>query len=124
MPLLHVCGAIDPLLPRSSNAVEQIYHAFSRRISVMVKEGAGHHPHSSSDPSPIADFLEKSQEAARPAPPDFAAGRVTHASFYSHKNTYRFFQKEQSYITCRGPASGGVAARPGSRPRAWRAPSP
>ena len=45
VPVLHVCGSIDPLLGRVSTAIENIYQQFGGRISVMIKEGAGHHPH-------------------------------------------------------------------------------
>src|SRR5665213_1980666 len=44
VPLLHVCGSIDPLLGRNSTAIENIYQQFGGRISVMIKEGFGHHP--------------------------------------------------------------------------------
>jgi pimeloyl-ACP methyl ester carboxylesterase len=57
VPLLHVCGSIDPLLGRVSSAIENIYQQFGGRISIMIKEGAGHHPHSLHDASPIADFI-------------------------------------------------------------------
>src|ERR1700744_2749510 len=49
VPLMHVCGSIDPLYNFCTLPVESIYHAFGSRISVIVKEGSGHHPHSLSD---------------------------------------------------------------------------
>ena len=57
VPILHVCGSIDPLLGRVSNPVEEIYRAYGGRISVILKEGTGHHPHSLRDCTPIADFI-------------------------------------------------------------------
>ncbi len=71
VPILHVCGSIDPLLARSSGAIETIYQQFGGRISVMIKEGAGHHPHSLRDAGPIADFISsrRSSPAAAKTPP-------------------------------------------------------
>ena len=60
IPILHVCGSIDPLLERSASTIENIYQQFGGRISVMIKEGSGHHPHSLRDPKPIADFISQS----------------------------------------------------------------
>jgi hypothetical protein len=103
VPLLHVSGSIDPLLGRYSTAIEAIYQSFGGRISVMIKDGAGHHPHSLRDPTPIADFIVQSVQPREVIAPDFLGGRVTRNSFYSAKNIYREFPKERTFITCRGP---------------------
>jgi pimeloyl-ACP methyl ester carboxylesterase len=103
VPLLHVCGSLDPLLGRSSSTIETIYQQFGGRISVMIKEGRGHHPHSLRDPKPIADFISQNVQPASNSPPAFLSGRITKTSFYSLKDDYRYFPKEEIYITCRGP---------------------
>lgn len=105
VPLLHVCGSIDPILGKYSTAIENIYHQFGGRISVMVKDGYGHHPHSLPDPAPIADFIEQSvKEMAAPAPmPDYAGDHPTRSYYYALENTYRNFPKDGAWITCRGP---------------------
>jgi hypothetical protein len=103
VPLLHVCGSIDPLLGRSSGTIETIYQQLGGRVSVMIKEGAGHHPHSLVDPTPIADFISQhAQRASSPAPP-YLSGRITKSSFYGLGGVYRWFPAENRYITCRGP---------------------
>lgn len=71
VPLLHVCGSIDPLLGKYSNSIENIYQQFGGRISVMIKEGYGHHPHSLRNPKPIADFIVQSVESAGAPPPAY-----------------------------------------------------
>ena len=103
VPVLHVCGSIDPLLGRVSSAIENIYQQFGGRISVMIKEGAGHHPHSLRDPRPIADFISQQVEPVRSDPPPYVSGRSTRSSLYSRENVYRYFPNEGKYITCRGP---------------------
>jgi hypothetical protein len=103
VPILHVCGSIDPLLGRVSSVVETIYQQLGGRISVMIKEGAGHHPHSLRDPTPIADFICQQVQPAAIVPPPYLGGRISRSSFYGRENAYRHFPSEGSYITCRGP---------------------
>jgi pimeloyl-ACP methyl ester carboxylesterase len=103
VPLLHVCGSIDPLLGRYSNAIESIYQQLGGRISVMIKDGAGHHPHSLRDPKPIADFIVQSVQPVSPVQPPYLAGRITRTSFYSIEKSFREFPREKSNVTCRGP---------------------
>ncbi len=103
VPLLHVCGSIDPILGRYSTVIEGIYQQWGGRISVMIKDGAGHHPHSLRDPKPIADFITQSVQQPSNGPPDYLAGRVTRNSFYSVANSYREFPGEGTFIISRGP---------------------
>jgi pimeloyl-ACP methyl ester carboxylesterase len=103
VPLLLVCGSIDPLLGRCASRIEAIYQQFGGRISTMIKEGAGHHPHSLRNPKPIADFITQSVQSVAGAPPSFATGKFTKTSFYGLENFYLDFPDEQNRITCRGP---------------------
>src|SRR5215831_2255816 len=102
VPLLHICGSLDPLSGSHTLPVESIYQQLGGRISEMIKDGAGHHPHSLRDPTLIADFIARSLEPAR-ASPAFAGKKFTKSSFYGVENIYRDFPKEGVYITCRGP---------------------
>jgi pimeloyl-ACP methyl ester carboxylesterase len=103
VPLLHVNGSIDPLLGKNSAAIESIYQSLGGRISVMIKDGAGHHPHSLRDPKPIADFIVQSFQPASSTPLAYLQGRITKSAYYSIANSYRSFPKEGTDITCRGP---------------------
>ena len=107
VPLLHVCGSVDPILAKYSTTIENIYQQFGGRISVMIKEDAGHHPHSLRDSKPLADFIEQSVKEASPAVPatlpDFAPKGSSKYSYYSLENSYREFPSEGKYVTCRGP---------------------
>jgi hypothetical protein len=117
VPLLHVCGSIDPLYVASTTAVENIYHAFGGRISVLVKEGFGHHPHSLHDATPIADFMEQSfREKAVPAPDYVAAvytgpGAATKTWYYGTEDSYRWSAVEKTWLSARGPYFSGAYAR-------------
>jgi pimeloyl-ACP methyl ester carboxylesterase len=106
VPVIHVCGTIDPILEKYSTATENFYHQFGGRISVVIKEGAGHHPHSLRDPKFLADFIETSVKAAMapaPAAPAFAGKNFSRSSYYSFANSYVEFPKEGNWMTCRGP---------------------
>jgi hypothetical protein len=103
VPLLHVCGSLDPLLKNCSTAVENIYPQFGGRISVMIKEGDAHHPHSLNDPKPIVDFITQSVYETNTPPPAFVGEHFKRTFFYSSENIYRYFPTEGTYITCRGP---------------------
>src|SRR5262249_31283993 len=103
VPLLHICGSRDPLLGNHTPPVASIYQQLGGRISVMIKDGAGHHPHSLRDPTLIADFIVRSLEQASGASPAFAGKKFTKSSFYGVENHYRDFPKEGVYMTCRGP---------------------
>ena len=65
VPLLHVCGAADRTVPVAENTaiVEERYKALGGEITVILKEGVGHHPHSLKDPAPIVDFILKHTQA-------------------------------------------------------------
>jgi hypothetical protein len=103
VPVLHICGSIDPILGKFTLAMENIYQQFGGRITVMIKEGRGHHPHSLRDPQPIADWIEQNVKPVNRTPPPFAGSKFTRTAFYSTANYYRDYPKEGTYITCRGP---------------------
>ena len=59
VPLLHVCGAADTVVPMAENSdiIEKRYTALGGSIKVISKPGVKHHPHSLKDPAPIVDFI-------------------------------------------------------------------
>jgi len=103
VPLLHICGSIDPILGKNSSVIEGIYQQLGGRISVMIKDGAGHHPHSLRDPKLIADFIVQNGQPKNAVAPDYLGNKVAKSSFYSVENFYREFPGEGTFITCRGP---------------------
>jgi hypothetical protein len=105
VPLLNICGTLDPMVEKFSLIVEDIYHDFGGRVSMMIKEGACHHPHSLTDPKPIADFIEQSfKETLNPvAPPAYVGHDFKKYYYYSLETTFKNFPEDNFYITCRGP---------------------
>ncbi len=100
--LLNVCGSQDFLLERHTLAIEDRYHRLGGRITVMIKEGPAHHPHSLRDPKPIADWIVE-HILPSGARPDFADATFTKSSYYALGNAYIYLEKEKTYATCRGP---------------------
>jgi hypothetical protein len=100
--LLNVCGSQDFLLERHTLAIEARYHELGGRITVIIKDGPAHHPHSLRDPRPIADWVA---EHARPAADwsAFADASYTKSYYYSLENKYTVLEKENTHATCRGP---------------------
>ena len=61
IPLLHVCGAADDVVPIEENTrlLEERYLTLGGPITVISKPGNNHHPHSLKDPAIIVAFVLK-----------------------------------------------------------------
>lgn len=103
VPLLHVCGSIDPLLGRYALPIEAIYQQWGGRITTMIKEGKGHHPHSLRDATPIADWIEQNSKPGEEKVPEFVGSKFAKTYYYSNETLYRESPSEKVFITCRGP---------------------
>ncbi len=59
IPLLHVCGTADDVVPFDENTgiLAERYRALGGPITVIAKAGVGHHPHSLPNPYPIVAFV-------------------------------------------------------------------
>jgi lysophospholipase L1-like esterase len=73
VPVLHVCGATDDVVPVGENTypLEKNFREAGGDIKIIVKEGIGHHPHSLKDPAPIVRFILSNTNPALldPTPP-------------------------------------------------------
>ena len=65
IPILAICGDADKVVPYVENTaiLEGFYQKSGGNISVILKPGGDHHPHSLKDPQPIVDFLVKNAYA-------------------------------------------------------------
>ncbi len=59
IPVFHVCGAADKVVPYAENTalLEKNFKAAGGNIEIILKDGVGHHPHSLKDPTPIVNFI-------------------------------------------------------------------
>jgi lysophospholipase L1-like esterase/pimeloyl-ACP methyl ester carboxylesterase len=71
VPVLHVCGAVDDVVPVDENTyvLEKNFKAAGGNIKIILKEGIGHHPHSLKDPAPIVRFILSNTSPALLDPP-------------------------------------------------------
>jgi hypothetical protein len=59
VPLLHVCGSMDPWFKDNTLEVERRYKKLGGKIEVIVKKGEGHYPLAPEDPGPVVDFIAR-----------------------------------------------------------------
>ena len=59
VPLLHVCGSLDPVLNDNTRVAEKRYKELGGQITVIVKEGEGHYPLAPKDAPPVVEFIIK-----------------------------------------------------------------
>lgn len=61
IPIIGVSGDADPIVKIDENlaVLEKYYREAGGTIEVIIKPGAGHSPHSLSDPTPIVEFILK-----------------------------------------------------------------
>jgi len=75
------------------------------RITVMIKDGAAHHPHSLKNPKPIADWIvQHMQPEAGQSRPDFADEKFVKSYYDSLESTNLWLAEEKTYANCRGPS--------------------
>jgi hypothetical protein len=82
VPLLHVCGSLDPMLKEHTRAAEKRYKDLNGSMTVIIQEELGHYPTAPKDPKPVIDFILGQQEAKGTKPKttplgDSQAGIVT-----------------------------------------------
>ena len=102
--LLNICGSFDFLLQRHTLPIEDRYQQLGGRITVMIKDGTAHHPHSLRNPGPIADWIvQHMQPSAEDTRPDFVDNKFIKSYYYSLESTNLYLEEEKTYANCRGP---------------------
>ncbi len=101
--LLNICGSADFLLQRHTLPIEDRYQQLGGRITVMVKDGVAHHPHSLRNPKFIADWIEQHSIPRPGTRPDFAKEKFVKSYYYSLQRTNLWLKEENTYANCRGP---------------------
>jgi pimeloyl-ACP methyl ester carboxylesterase len=120
VPLLHICGSSDYLLYHHTLLVEDVYHLLGGRISVMIKDGQPHHPHTLVDPKPIADWIEKNVQPEPGTAPNLVGYTFNKSYYYSFKNVgYTFYPLDNAYVTTRGAAFSPCYDRYDAQGREW-----
>lgn len=66
VPLLHVCGSLDPWLESQARVAEARYKQLGGQLTVTVKEGEGHYPLAPKDTGPILEFIARNTRQSNP----------------------------------------------------------
>jgi pimeloyl-ACP methyl ester carboxylesterase len=110
VPLLHIVGSYDFLLENYTLPVENSYHQLGGRISLIIKEGTAHHPHSLRDPKLIADWIQSNyhngedlDDSLFASIPFLPGMKWNKTYYYSFGNQYFPILPESTYAVCRGP---------------------
>ena len=103
IPILEIGGTEDGLLRPNALAVEDIYHQAGGLITVIIKEGTAHHPHSLQNPKLIANWIEQHMTRSTANRPAFVDANYTKRYYYSLEPSYIFLKEENTYATARGP---------------------
>jgi hypothetical protein len=103
--LLNICGSLDFLLQRHTLPIEDRYQQLGGRITVMIKDGTAHHPHSLRNPKPIADWIVEHLQPAtmERERPGFVDAKFIRSYYYSLESTNVYLKEEKTYANCRGP---------------------
>lgn len=57
IPILHVCGSLDPWLKENTGVVQKRYKDLGGKITVIIKKGEGHYPLAPNNPAEVVDFI-------------------------------------------------------------------
>ncbi|GHT02793.1 hypothetical protein AGMMS50276_32830 [Synergistales bacterium] len=102
VPILNICGSVDPIL-YNTYGIQGVYHGNGGRMSVIIKDGPAHHPHSLNNPAIIADFIEQSFNEEEVPKPAFLPDTYKKSAFYSTKPQYEYTESERLWLTKWGP---------------------
>jgi hypothetical protein len=59
VPLLHVCGSLEPWFKDNTLEVEKRYKKLGGKIQVIVQKGRGRYPLGPDDPQLVVDFITR-----------------------------------------------------------------
>ena len=91
------------MLQRHTRVVENMYHQSGGLITVIVKEGHAHHPHSLQNAKPIADWIEQHMTPSTANRPAFVDAKFAKGYYYSLEPSFIYLKEEDTYATARGP---------------------
>ena len=59
VPILHLCGALDPWLDGHTRVLEKLYRELGGVVGVIVKNGVGHYPLAPNDIDRVIEFITR-----------------------------------------------------------------
>src|SRR5207247_6921470 len=93
----------DSVLQPHTLPIEIRYQQLGGRITVMIKDGHAHHPHSLKTPKVIAYGIEQHMLPATSMRPEFTGEKFIKSYEDSLESTNLWLAEEKTYANCRGP---------------------
>jgi hypothetical protein len=118
VPILHVCGSLDPWLDSETRVLEKRYKELGGRVTVLVEDGKGHFPTAPKDPKPVVDFIRGRQPSERSGrrPRDYRFdGTMSRAVLENQSKEYRANWLKYAWNWVRMTDRNGWLQMPGSR---------
>lgn len=117
VPILHVVGDADQVVPVSENTglLNKRLNDLGWGMKVIHKPGVGHHPHSLKDPKPIVDFILMNTGNRDPAiskNPEWSRNNITLRGEFRNCRI-RFEQDQKGHVAFLG---GSITEMEGYRP--------
>ncbi|HTH82835.1 MAG TPA: alpha/beta hydrolase [Mucilaginibacter sp.] len=103
IPVLSIVGTEDFLFPTNTVPIEETFLRLGGRMSMFIKEGTAHHPHSIKDATLIADFVEQNIKPTVSDPLFADTATFSKTYYYNLENSYQYLKIENTYATARGP---------------------
>jgi pimeloyl-ACP methyl ester carboxylesterase len=103
IPVLSIVGSEDFVFPTNTRLIEQALLLMGGRMTMMIKEGTGHHPHSIKDATFIADWVVENIKPTVRDPLFADTNAFVKTYYYSSENKYQYLKIENTWATVRGP---------------------
>jgi pimeloyl-ACP methyl ester carboxylesterase/lysophospholipase L1-like esterase len=118
VPILHVVGDADKVVPVSENTglLKDRLIELGWDMKVLHKPGVGHHPHSLKDPKPIVDFIlinTGNRKSPIPGEPEWSKNNTTLRSVFRNCKI-KFEQESSGHVAFIG---GSITEMNGYRPK-------
>jgi pimeloyl-ACP methyl ester carboxylesterase len=104
IPILSMVGTEDFLFPTNTAPIEDTYLRLGGRMTMMIKEGTAHHPHSVKDATFIADWVVKNIQPTVSDPLFADTNAFSKTYYYSLEDQYSYIKIENTWVTERGPS--------------------
>jgi pimeloyl-ACP methyl ester carboxylesterase len=103
IPVMSMVGSEDFLFPTNTLPIEETFHRLGGRMTMMIKEGTAHHPHSIKDAKFIADWVEQNIKPTVSDPLFADTSAYVKTYYYSLENSTEYLKIENTWATTRGP---------------------
>ena len=112
VPIVHVCGSLDPMLQSQTREAEKRYQKLGGAMTVIIQEGVGHYPTAPKDPAAVVDLILHPKSRASDADlPKKSALAAPKALGPSQSGTGQYYQVKYPPSSVQGELAIAVTYR-------------